>query len=48
LKYSTDNHKQQEELAKLRHDSELRDARRKEDDFKKMHATEPEKSRKRC
>jgi mitotic spindle assembly checkpoint protein MAD1 len=46
LKYTIDNHKQEEELAKLRHESELRDARRKaEDDFKKMQAAEAEKSK---
>lgn len=46
LKYTIDNHKQEEELAKLRHESELRDARRKgEDDFKKMQAAESEKSK---
>jgi mitotic spindle assembly checkpoint protein MAD1 len=46
LKYTIDNHKQEEELAKLRHESELRDARRKgEDDFKKMQAAEAEKNK---
>jgi len=46
LKYSIDNHRQEEELTKLRHESELRDARRKgEDDFKKMQAAEAEKSK---
>ena len=46
LQYTIDNHKQEEELAKLRHDSELREARRKgEDDFKKMQAAEGEKAR---
>lgn len=46
LKYTIDNHKQEEELAKLRHDSELRDARRKaEDDFNKKQAAEAEKSK---
>ncbi|TVY21670.1 Spindle assembly checkpoint component MAD1 [Lachnellula arida] len=46
LKYTIDNHKQEEELAKLRHESELRDTRRKaEDDFKKMQAAESEKSK---
>jgi mitotic spindle assembly checkpoint protein MAD1 len=46
LKYTIDNHKQEEELAKLRHESELRDARRKaEDDFNKKQAAEAEKSK---
>ena len=37
LKYTIDNHKQEEELARLRHEAEVRDARRKaEEDFKKM------------
>lgn len=46
LKYTIDNHKQEEELAKLRHESELRDARRKgEEDFKKMQAAEGEKNK---
>jgi mitotic spindle assembly checkpoint protein MAD1 len=46
LKYTIDNHKQEEELAKLRHESELRDARRKaEDDFNKRQAAEAEKSK---
>lgn len=46
LRYTIDNHKQEEELAKLRHESELRDARRKgEDDFKKMQAADAEKSK---
>jgi mitotic spindle assembly checkpoint protein MAD1 len=36
LRYTIDNSKQEEELAKLRHESELRDARRKgEEDFKR-------------
>ena len=46
LKYTIDNHKQEEELKILRHESELRDARRKgEEDFKKMQAAEAEKSK---
>jgi mitotic spindle assembly checkpoint protein MAD1 len=46
LQYTIDNHKQEEELAKLRHESEVREARRKgEDDFKKMQAAEGEKAR---
>jgi mitotic spindle assembly checkpoint protein MAD1 len=46
LNYTIDNHKQEEELAKLRHESELRDARRKaEDDFNKRQAAEAEKSK---
>lgn len=46
LKYTIDNHKQEEELSKLRHESEVREARRKaEDDFKRMQAVEAEKSK---
>ena len=46
LNYTIDNHKQEEELAKLRHESEVREARRKgEEDFKKMQAAEGEKAR---
>jgi len=46
LRYTIDNHKQEEELGKLRHESELRDARRKaEDDFNKKQAAEAEKSK---
>jgi mitotic spindle assembly checkpoint protein MAD1 len=46
LKYTIDNHKQEEELAKLRHESELRESRRKgEEDFKKMQAAEAERSK---
>ena len=46
LKYAIDNHRQDEELAKLRHESEVRDARRKaEDDFKRMQAAEAERSK---
>jgi len=46
LKYTIDNQKQEEALAKLRHESEVRDARRKgEEDFKKMQAAEAEKSK---
>jgi len=45
-KYAIDNHKQEEELAKLRHESELEDARHKaEDDFDKKQAAEAEKSK---
>jgi mitotic spindle assembly checkpoint protein MAD1 len=46
LTYTIENHKQEDELAKLRHESELREARRKaEEDFKKMQAAEGEKAR---
>jgi len=46
LRYTIDNAKQEEELAKLRHESELRDARRKaEDDFKQKQVAEGEKSK---
>jgi mitotic spindle assembly checkpoint protein MAD1 len=46
LKYTIDNHKQEEELAKLRHESELRDARRKgEEDFKSRQAADADKSK---
>ncbi|CZT10308.1 related to spindle assembly checkpoint protein [Rhynchosporium graminicola] len=46
LKYIIDNHKQEEELAKLRFESEMRDARRKgEEDFKKMQAADGEKNK---
>lgn len=46
LRYTIDNHKQEEELAKLRHESELRESRRKaEDDFKQKQAAEAEKSK---
>ena len=46
LKYTIDNHKQEEELLKLRHETEVREARRKaEDDFKSMQAAEAEKSK---
>ncbi|EPE31412.1 hypothetical protein GLAREA_12715 [Glarea lozoyensis ATCC 20868] len=46
LKYTIDNHNQEEELTKLRHESELRDVRRKgEEDFKARQATEAEKSK---
>ena len=46
LKYSIDNHKQEEELTKLRHESEVRDIRRKaEEDFKKMQSADAEKSK---
>ncbi|CZR62162.1 related to spindle assembly checkpoint protein [Phialocephala subalpina] len=46
LKYTIDNHKQEEELSKLRHESELRDVRRKaEEDFKKMQAADSERSK---
>ncbi|CAG8974490.1 hypothetical protein HYALB_00011640 [Hymenoscyphus albidus] len=46
LRYTIDNHKQEEELAKLRHESELRETRRKaEEDFKQRQAAEAEKSK---
>ncbi|KUJ16986.1 MAD-domain-containing protein [Mollisia scopiformis] len=46
LKYTIDNHKQEEELSKLRQESELRDVRRKaEEDFKKMQAADSEKAK---
>lgn len=46
LKYTIDNHKQEEALSKLRHESELRDVRRKaEEDFKKMQAADSERSK---
>ncbi|RDW91920.1 hypothetical protein BP5796_01314 [Coleophoma crateriformis] len=46
LQYSIDSHKQEEELTKLRHESELRDARRKgEEDFKKMQTAEGDKAK---
>ena len=46
LTYTIENHKQEDELAQLRHESELREARRKaEEDFKKMQAAEGEKAR---
>ncbi|KAI9054857.1 hypothetical protein LZ554_002001 [Drepanopeziza brunnea f. sp. 'monogermtubi'] len=46
LKYTIDNHRQEEEVNKLRHESELRDVRRKgEEDFKKMQAADAEKSK---
>ncbi|KAK2630559.1 hypothetical protein QTJ16_001379 [Diplocarpon rosae] len=46
LKYTIDSHRQEDELTKLRHESELRDARRKgEDDFNKMQAAEAEKNK---
>jgi mitotic spindle assembly checkpoint protein MAD1 len=44
-KYAIDNHKQEEGLVKLSHESELEDARCKaEDDFDKKQAAETEKS----
>ncbi|KAL3427526.1 spindle assembly checkpoint component mad1 [Phlyctema vagabunda] len=44
LKYALDSDKQEEELTKLRHDTELRETRRKaEDDFKKMQSAEGER-----
>jgi mitotic spindle assembly checkpoint protein MAD1 len=44
-KYAIDNHKQEEELVKLRLESELEDARHEaEDDFDKKQAAETEKS----
>ncbi|KAB8292377.1 hypothetical protein EYC80_008114 [Monilinia laxa] len=46
LKYTIDNHKQEEELAKLRHENELRDATRKaEDDFKHKQIAEGERNK---
>ncbi|KAG9247650.1 spindle assembly checkpoint component Mad1 [Calycina marina] len=46
LRYTIDNGKQEEELTKLRHESELRDARRKaEEDFKQKQNSEAEKSK---
>lgn len=46
LRYTIDSHKQEEELAKLRHESELRESRRKaEEDFKQKQAAEAEKSK---
>ena len=46
LTYTIENHKQEDELAKLRHESDLREARRKaEEDFKKMQAADGEKAR---
>ena len=46
LRYAIDNGKQEEELTKLRHESELRDARRKaEEDFKQKQLAESEKSK---
>jgi len=45
LKYTIDNHKQEEELAKLRHENELRDATRKaEEDFKNKQIAEGERN----
>ncbi|CAD6452840.1 10e7026e-b91b-4b76-b71c-1f7e3c45cd0a [Sclerotinia trifoliorum] len=46
LKYTIDNHKQEEELAKLRHENELRDATRKaEEDFKHKQLAEGERNK---
>lgn len=46
LQYTIENHKQEGELAKLRHDSELREVRRKgEEDFKKMQDAEGERAK---
>lgn len=46
LKYTIDNHKQEEELAKLRHENELRDATRKaEEDFKHKQIAEGERNK---
>lgn len=46
LRYTIDNNKQEEALTKLRHESELRDVRRKaEEDFQKMQKAEAEKSK---
>ncbi|PQE29242.1 spindle assembly checkpoint component MAD1 protein [Rutstroemia sp. NJR-2017a BBW] len=45
LRYTIDSHKQEEELAKLRHEDELRDARRKsEEDFKAKQNAESERN----
>ncbi|KAF7945043.1 hypothetical protein EAE96_009826 [Botrytis aclada] len=45
LKYTIENHKQDEELAKLRHENELRDATRKaEEDFKLKQIAEGERN----
>ncbi|KAI1002904.1 hypothetical protein K3495_g5298 [Podosphaera aphanis] len=45
LRYTIDNHKQEVELASLRHEDELREATRMaQDDFKKMQAAEIERS----
>jgi mitotic spindle assembly checkpoint protein MAD1 len=46
LQYTNDNHKQEEELSKLRYESELREARRKgEEDFKRRQVADAEKSK---
>ena len=46
LRYTIDAHKQEEELVKLRHESEVREARRKgEEDFKQRQVAESEKSK---
>lgn len=46
LRYTIDNHKQEDELAKLRHESDLREARRKaEEDFNAKQTAEAEKSK---
>jgi len=46
LRYTLDNFKQEEALTKLRHESELRDVRRKaEEDFHQMQKAEAEKSK---
>lgn len=46
LRYTIDNHKQEEELAKLRHENKLRDATRKaEEDFKQKQIAEGERNK---
>lgn len=46
LRYVVENHKQEEELAKLRNESEVREVRRKaEEDFKKMQHAEGERAK---
>ncbi|ESZ93351.1 hypothetical protein SBOR_6278 [Sclerotinia borealis F-4128] len=46
LRYTIDNHKQEEELAELRHENELRDATRKaEEDFKLKQIAEGERNK---
>ncbi|KAI9651230.1 coiled-coil domain-containing protein mad1 [Ciborinia camelliae] len=46
LKYTIDNHRQEEELAKLRHENELREATRKaEEDFKHKQIAEGERNK---
>lgn len=46
LRYTIDHHRQEEEVNKLRHESEVRDAKRRgEEDFKKMQAADAEKNK---